>query len=52
MAKATPEGKAKKLLDFLKSLRLFLLYAEQNGMGQSGIPDVMAIINGVPFAFE
>ena len=55
MAKATPEGKVKKkLLDFLKSLGgdCFYYMPVQNGMGQSGIPDVMAIINGVPFAFE
>lgn len=24
----------------------------QNGMGQTGIPDVMAVINRVPFGFE
>lgn len=55
MAKATPEGKVKKkLLDFLKSLGgdCFFYMPVQNGMGQSGIPDVMAIIKGVPFAFE
>lgn len=55
MAKATPEGKVKKkLLDFLKSLEgdCFYYMPVQNGMGQSGIPDVMAIIKGVPFAFE
>lgn len=55
MAKATPEGKVKKkLLDFLKSLGgdCFFYMPVQNGMGQSGILDVMAIINGVPFAFE
>lgn len=55
MAKATPEGKVKKkLIDFLKSLGgdCFYYMPVQNGMGQSGIPDVMAIINGVPFAFE
>lgn len=55
MAKATPEGKVKKkLLEFLKSLGgdCFFYMPVQNGMGQSGIPDVMAIIKGVPFAFE
>ena len=55
MAKATPEGKVKKkLLDFLKSLGgdCFYYMPVQNGMGKTGIPDVMAIINGVPFAFE
>lgn len=55
MAKATPEGKVKKkLIDFLKSLGsdCFFYMPVQNGMGQTGIPDVMAIIKGVPFAFE
>lgn len=55
MAKATPEGKVKKkLLDFLKSLGgdCFFYMPVQNGMGQTGIPDVMAIIKGVPFTFE
>ena len=55
MAKSTPEGKVKKkLLDFLKSLGgdCFFYMPVQNGMGQSGIPDIMAIIKGVPFAFE
>ena len=55
MAKATQEGKVKKkLIDFLKSLGgdCFYYMPVQNGMGQTGIPDVMAIIKGVPFAFE
>lgn len=55
MAKATPEGKVKKkLIDFLKSLGgdCFYYMPVQNGLGQTGIPDVMAIIKGVPFAFE
>lgn len=55
MAKQTQEGKVKKkLLDFLKSLGgdCFYYMPVQNGMGQTGIPDVMAIIKGVPFAFE
>lgn len=55
MAKATPEGKVKKkLVEFLKSLGsdCFYYMPVQNGMGQTGIPDVMAIIKGVPFAFE
>jgi hypothetical protein len=55
MAKQTPEGKVKKkLIDFLKSLGgdCFYYMPVQNGMGQTGIPDAMAIIKGVPFAFE
>lgn len=55
MAKNTPEGKVKKrLLDFLKSLGddCFYYMPVQNGMGQTGIPDVMAIIHRIPMAFE
>lgn len=55
MAKPTPESKVKKkLIDFLKSLGsdCFYYMPVQNGMGQSGIPDVMAIIHRIPFAFE
>lgn len=55
MAKQTPEGKVKKeLLKLLDQFgeRCFYYMPVQNGMGQTGIPDVMAIINGVAFAFE
>lgn len=55
MAKQTPEGKVKAdLLKFLKSLgdKCFYYMPVQNGMGQSGIPDIMVIINGIAFAFE
>lgn len=55
MAKPTPESKVKKkLIDCLKSLGddCFYYMPVQNGMGQSGIPDVMAIIHRIPFAFE
>ena len=55
MAKPTPESKVKKkLIDFLKSLGsdCFYYMPVQNGMGQSGIPDIMVIIHRIPFAFE
>lgn len=55
MAKQTPEGKVKaRLLKALKTLGddCFYYMPVQNGMGQTGIPDVMAIIHRVPFAFE
>lgn len=54
MAKNTPEGKVKhELLKFLKTIpNCFYYMPVQNGMGQTGIPDVMAIIYGVPFCFE
>lgn len=55
MARPTPESKVKKkLIACLKSLGddCFYYMPVQNGMGQSGIPDVMAIIHRIPFAFE
>lgn len=55
MAKNTPEGQVKaRLLKLLQSFGedCFYYMPVQNGMGQSGIPDVIAIIHGVPFAFE
>lgn len=55
MAKQTPEGVVKKrLLNLLKAFGddCFYYMPVQNGMGQTGIPDVMAIIKGIPFAFE
>lgn len=55
MAKQTPEGVVKKqVLNLLKSFGddCFYYMPVQNGMGQTGIPDVMAIIKGIPFAFE
>lgn len=55
MAKATPEGKVKKkLIDFLKSLGndCFYYMPVQNGMGQTGIPDVIAVIEGDFVGFE
>lgn len=55
MAKSTPEGKVKKkLLDRLKSYgeKCFYYMPVQNGMGNSGIPDIMVTIQGVSFGFE
>lgn len=55
MAKNTPEGQVKaRLLKLLQSFGedCFYYMPVQNGMGQSGIPDIIAIIRGVPFAFE
>lgn len=49
MAKATPEGKVKKeLLSILDHLDVpcFYYMPVQNGMGQSGIPDIIATICG------
>lgn len=55
MAKNTPEGLVKaRLLKLLQSFGedCFYYMPVQNGMGQSGIPDIIAIIRGVPLAFE
>lgn len=53
MAKQTPEGKVKaKLLTILKELGCWYFMPVQNGMGQSGIPDVVAIVKGRFVGFE
>lgn len=55
MAKPTPESKVKKkLIDFLKSLGsdCFYYMPVQNGMGQSGIPDIICCIKGRMVALE
>lgn len=54
MAKRTPEGKVKsQLLACLAEIKdCFYYMPVQNGMGQSGIPDVIAIIGGVAFGLE
>ena len=55
MAKPTPESKVKKkLIDFLKSLGsdCFYYMPVQNGMGQSGIPDILCCIKGRMVAIE
>lgn len=55
MAKPTPESKVKKkLIDYLKSLGsdCFYYMPVQNGMGQSGIPDIICCIKGRMAALE
>ena len=55
MAKPTPESKVKKkLIDYLKSLGsdCFYYMPVQNGMGQSGIPDILCCIKGRMVALE
>ena len=55
MAKPTPESKVKKkLIDYLKSLgsNCFYYMPVQNGMGQSGIPDIICCIKGRMVALE
>lgn len=55
MAKPTPESKVKKkLIDCLKSLGddCFYYMPVQNGMGQSGIPDIICCIKGRMVALE
>ena len=55
MAKPTPESKVKKkLIDYLKSLGsdCFYYMPVQNGMGQSGIPDIICCIKGRMVALE
>lgn len=53
MSKRTPEGIVKtKLLNFLKSKGYFYYTPVQQSIGGTGIPDIMACINGVTVALE
>lgn len=43
----TPEGKVKKkVTDLLKKYRIWYFFPGNNGFGKSGIPDIVAIVNG------
>lgn len=47
MAQLTPEGKVKKrLTDMLRRHKVWYFYPGNNGLGKSGIPDIIAIIRG------
>lgn len=55
MAKATPEGKVKKqVLALIERIdcETFHYMPVQNGMGQTGIPDIMLLANGATIAIE
>jgi Holliday junction resolvase len=52
MAK-TPEGKVKdKVVDILKSEGVYYFFPATHGYGRSGVPDIIACVNGSFFAIE
>ena len=52
MAK-TPEGKVKaKVVDILKSEGVYYFFPATHGYGRSGVPDIVACVNGRFLAIE
>ena len=52
MAK-TPEGKVKdKVVDTLKSEGVYYFFPATHGYGRSGVPDIIACVNGFFLAIE
>lgn len=52
MAK-TPEGKVKdKVVDILKSEGVYYFFPATHGYGRSGVPDIIACVNGFFLAIE
>jgi len=47
MSAMTPEGKVKaKVVKLLKAANVWYFFPANNGFGKSGIPDIIAIVNG------
>jgi hypothetical protein len=47
MSALTPEGKVKaKVVKLLKAMDIWYFFPANNGFGKSGIPDIIAIVNG------
>ena len=47
MSALTPEGKVKrKVVEVLKKHEVWYFFPANNGFGKSGIPDIIAIVNG------
>ena len=47
MSALTPEGKVKaKVVKLLKAMNIWYFFPANNGFGKSGIPDIIAIVNG------
>ena len=53
MGASTPEGKVKnRLTDMLKAEKVWYYVPAANGMGRAGIPDVVAIVEGIFLGIE
>jgi Holliday junction resolvase len=49
----TPEGRVKaKIVDVLKDEDVYYFFPATHGYGRSGVPDIIACVNGVFFAIE
>lgn len=47
MSALTPEGKVKaKVVKLLKAMDIWYFFPANNGFGKSGIPDIIAIVDG------
>jgi hypothetical protein len=47
MSALTPEGKVKaKVVKLLKEMGIWYFFPANNGFGKSGIPDIIAIVDG------
>jgi hypothetical protein len=53
MSAMTPEGKVKaKVVKLLKEHKLWYFFPASNGFGKAGIPDIIAIVDGVFVGIE
>jgi hypothetical protein len=53
MAGQTPEGKVKKkVTDLLKEHGIWYFFPANNGFGRAGIPDIVAIVDGIFVGIE
>ncbi len=53
MSASTPEGKVKKkVIDLLKSHKIWYFFPANNGFGKGGIPDIIAIVDGIFVGIE
>jgi hypothetical protein len=53
MSAQTPESKVKKkLTDMLKKHAVWYFFPPNNGLGKSGVPDLIGCVNGVFFGVE
>jgi hypothetical protein len=53
MSALTPEGKVKrKVTELLKKYEVWYFFPANNGFGKSGIPDIIAIVNGTFVGIE
>lgn len=49
----TPEGREKdKVVEYLRKLGCYYFYAYMGGYGRSGVPDIVACIDGVFWGIE